>query len=280
MSRPYVAVLGPVQVRLGPRLLHVGGPREQKALAALALAAPQVVTADRLAQILWDESIPATAKAQVHNTIARLRRHLTEQTGEPDLIARSGPGYVLRLRDDECDASLFATRERLGNALVERGQLAEALTTLRTALELWRGPALDGLACPALAVQARRLDEQHLACLERRIDLDLALGRHSDVLGELAGLVAEHPLRERLVELQMLALYRCGRRLEALELFHATRDALIEQTGLDPRPELADLHRAILAGEAWLTRYASGVTPEKVETAGEGLLPGLPPRAP
>jgi predicted ATPase len=132
------------------------------------------------------------------------------------------------------------------------------------------------MVCHGLAGEAQRLNEQRLACLERRIELDLALGRHADLTGELAALVGEHPLRERLVEHQMVALYRCGRRLEALDAFNATRVRLAEQTGLDPRPELSLLHRAILTG-------APAVQSPSVSAAADSgsvqaQLPGLPRR--
>jgi predicted ATPase/DNA-binding SARP family transcriptional activator len=243
MSGPRFGILGPVRVTLGEAELHVGGPRETKALATLLLSPGQVITVPRLTQVLWDDEAPATAKAQVHNTIARLRRHL------PDLITRSGPGYVIHVADEACDATVFQARVAAGVALADRGELDAAADQLRGALALWRGPALDGLDCTGLTGAAQRLDEQRLACLERRIELDLALGRHAALTGELAALVHEHPLRERLVELYLLALYRAGRRLEALDAFHETRDRLAEQTGLDPRPELDRLHRAILSND-------------------------------
>jgi len=231
VGKLHFAILGPVEVTIDGVPVHVGGPREQKALAALLLATPRVVGVQRLTQILWDGESPITAKAQVHNTIARLRRNLAAAGADHDVISSSGPGYVIRIADDQCDAAIFEARDGAGSALTGRGELAAAADTLRGALDRWRGPALDGMVCQGLAGEAQRLNEQRLACLERRIEVDLALGRHADLTGELAALVAEHPLRERLVEHQMVALYRCGRRLEALEAFNASRVRLAEQTG-------------------------------------------------
>ena len=276
MRRLQFAVLGPVEVTVDGVPAHVGGPREKKALAALLVGARRDVSVQRLTHVLWDGEPPNTAKAQVHNTIARLRRNLTVASGDQDLISRSAAGYAIRIAEDQCDLAIFAVQDRAGSALASQGQLRAAADTLRGALDLWRGPVLDGIVCQGLARDAQRLNEQRLACLERRIELDLALGRHADLTGELAALVADHPLRERLVEHQMVALYGCGRRLEALEAFNATRIRLAEQTGLDPRPELSLLHRAILTGAPVLQ------TPSLAGAASlslvHGLLPGLPRR--
>jgi len=273
VGRLHFAILGPVEVTVGGVPVHVGGPREQKALAALLLATPRSVGVQRLTQILWDGESPITAKAQVHNTIARLRRNLATAGADHHVISSFGGGYAIRIAEDQCDAAIFESLDGEGSALTKRGELAAAADTLRGALDLWRGPALDGMVCQGLAGEAQRLNEQRLACLERRIEVDLALGRHADLTGELTALVGEHPLRERLVEHQMVALYRCGRRLEALEAFNASRVRLAEQTGLDPRPELGRLHLAILTGDPALQTPAP-----QTPVSAYGLLPGLPRR--
>ena len=259
-------ILGPVEVSVDGVAVRIGGPREKKALAALLLWPRQVLSVDRLGEVLWDDQAPATARAQVHNTIARLRHNLG------DAITRSGPGYVIDIADEQCDASEFRTRVAAGIALAGQGNLAGAAGTLRAALELWRGPALDGLDSARLDGEARRLDEERLACLERRIEVDLALGRHGDLTGELAALVREYPLRERLVELRMLALYRSGRRLEALDTFNETRVRLAQQTGLDPPAALERLHRAVLGADPALD------PPKTNGTKPSSRLPGLPRR--
>jgi len=278
MGRLHFAILGPVEVTVGGAPVHVGGPREQKALAALLLATPRPVSVQRFTQILWDGEPPITARAQVHNTMARLRRNLAAVGADHDMISSSGPGYVIRVANDQCDAAIFEARDGAGSALTGLGALATAADTLSGALNLWRGPALDGLACQGLAGEAQRLNEQRLACLERRIEVDLALGRHADLTGELAALVREHPLRERLVEHQMVALYRCGRRLEALEAFNSSRVRLAEQTGLDPRPELGRLHLAILTGDPALQTPTPQTPAPQTPGSAYGLLPGLPRR--
>jgi predicted ATPase/DNA-binding SARP family transcriptional activator len=280
LSSAYFGILGPVEVTTGGTRLRIGGPREKKALAALLLNSGQVMSAERLVQILWDAEAPATARSQVHNTIARLRRNLaTAGDGEGDgVIVSRGPTYLIQVAQDRCDATVFASRMRLGHALARDGKPAEAAPVLREALDLWRGRALDGLHCAYLDGEAQRLEEDRLVCLEQRIEVDLALGRDADLIGELAALVRAHPLRERLVELQLLALYRCGRRLEALDTFRETRLRLARETGLDPRPELDRLHRAILANDPALDLPAATHGPVTV-TAGPGQLPGLPRRS-
>jgi predicted ATPase/DNA-binding SARP family transcriptional activator len=315
---PHFAILGPVEVTVDGAPVRIGGPREQKALAALLLSPRQVVTVQRLTRVLWEGEAPPTAKAQVHNTIARLRHHLASAGGDPDLITRSGPGYRIHLADDQCDAATFGARVEAASALTSQDQAgaderwpaaaptsyaagerwpaaaptsyaagerwpaaaptsyAAAADLLRGALDLWRGPALDGLRCAALESAARGLDERRLACLERRIELDLALGRHAELIAELAALAGEHPTREGLIRLRMLALYRSGRRLEALDLYQTTRVRLVERTGLDPHPDLDRLHRAILAGDPALDLAPRTPAPAPGQPAPPQPAPGTP----
>ena len=157
MRRLHFAVLGPVEVTVDGVPAHVGGPREKKALAALLVAAPRNVSVQRLTHVLWDGELPATAKAQVHNTIARLRRNLATVSGDQDLISRAGAGYLIRIAEDQCDLAIFEAKDRAGSALASQGRLGAAADALRGALDLWRGPALDGTVCQDLAGEAQRL---------------------------------------------------------------------------------------------------------------------------
>jgi DNA-binding SARP family transcriptional activator len=158
-------------------------------------------------------------------------------------LATRPPGYVLRLDEDELDLHRF---ERL----VEDSRTADPATAaglLRDALALWRGPPLADLAYePFAQPEIARLEEARLAALEHRIEADLALGRHDEVVGELEGLTAEHPLRERLRGQQMLALYRSGRQAEALDSYRTARVVLVEELGIEPGRRLRELHQAIL----------------------------------
>ncbi|HEX6869491.1 MAG TPA: tetratricopeptide repeat protein [Micromonosporaceae bacterium] len=242
-------VLGPVQVRTAGAPVYFGGPREQRTLVALLLSANQVVNVDHLTEVLWGEHLPRTAAAQIRNTIATLRRYLGPANGGTMPIVRRGGGFVIQVSNEQLDLLTFEQQQRLARTLAENGDLAAAATQFAVALELWQGPALAGLGAPVLDIEAHRLEEQRLACLERRIELDLALGRDQDVVAELSTLVHRYPLRERLAVLQMTALQQAGRRIEALDAFAAARARLIEHAGLDPGPELVQLQHKLLKGE-------------------------------
>jgi DNA-binding SARP family transcriptional activator len=240
-------ILGPVAARTGGTGVRVGGPREQKTLAVLLLSANRAVSAARLTEALWGEDPPPTSRSQVSNSITRLRRRLAVGRHMRDVpIVRAGDGFAIELEPEQLDAARFDRLVAHAREQADRGRLADAAATRRAALTLWRGPALAGLDGAVLETEAYRLEEQRQACLERRIELDLALGRHHDVIGELAVLVAEHPLRENLVQLRMRALYRAGRRQDALDAFAAARAGLAERAGLDPGPELVALQQTIL----------------------------------
>ena len=281
-------ILGPVEVRLGNDGVNIGGPRERRSLAGLLLQANQVVSIDRIMEILWGEKPPRTAPTQVRNTITTLRRQLATADGGQAPIARVGAGYMIRVGEGQLDSAVFSQYVASARLLAEKGDLRSATVALRSALRLWLGPALGGLDGPVLSGYAQRLEEQRLACLEWRIELDLELGFHQDLAGELFTLVQEHPLRERLVELTMLCLYRAGRRQDALQAYAGARQRLADQIGLDPRPQLARLHQAILHCDPSLDQPGGAERPLNghIMTAGEGvasrphvLVPRQLPRA-
>jgi DNA-binding SARP family transcriptional activator/tetratricopeptide (TPR) repeat protein len=259
-------ILGPVQARVSGRTVPVGGPREQKALASLLLDLGRAVSAARLIDVLWGANPPPTCAAQLRNTMTALRRRLG---GEADSapIVRAGDGYLIDVSPDRLDATRFERGVTEAQRLAEFGRLPDAADVLRGALALWRGPALAGLDGDALAVEAYRWEEKRLACLEQRIEFDLALGRHRDVVGELGVLVADHPLRERLLELHLLAMYRSGRRQDALAAYAAARTRLAEHAGLDPGPELVALQQAILRDDPTLLDRGYGQPPLPVPPA-------------
>jgi DNA-binding SARP family transcriptional activator/Tfp pilus assembly protein PilF len=239
-------ILGPIAVWVGEQLVRVGGPRERRLLAMLLLHSNKAVPLHRLAAALWAQDAPATAKAQLHNSVSRLRRALSVADSETVAIESWRQGFRLQIGEDQLDSLLFA------RYVAEAGREAEPVRTaqsLRAALGLWRGPALDGIDDGILGTEARRLDDQRLACLEQRITIDLDLGRPAEVAGELAALAAEHPERERLIELRMLALYRAGRRQDALDVYAKARSRLVERAGLDPRRQLDQLQQAILRSD-------------------------------
>jgi DNA-binding SARP family transcriptional activator/tetratricopeptide (TPR) repeat protein len=231
-------LLGPLEVLERDRSLVLGGRKQRALLALLLLHANNAVSRERLIDELWGDAAPATVDKSIHVYVSRLRRQL----GDGRLVTRA-PGYMLRLDPSESDLGRF---ERL---VAEAGGAhpAAAAQKLREALSLWRGPPLADLAYePCLQGEILRLTEVRLSALEQRIEADLATGRHAALVGELEALVAEQPLRERLRCQLMLALYRCGRQAEALEVYRETRQALVEQLGIEPSRALRELERAIL----------------------------------
>jgi WD40 repeat protein/DNA-binding SARP family transcriptional activator len=227
---------------------------------------------DRLIDALWGESPPATAAKVLQNSIGQLRRALDDREGRR--LQTRGRGYAIRVEDDELDLDRFDRLVREGSEALARERPADAATWLREALGLWRGPALVDVSYePFAQTEIARLEEQRAVALERRIDADLALGRHADLVAELEGLVGQHPLRERLRGQQMLALYRCGRQAEALEAFHQGRRLLVEEIGVEPGPSLRGLHEAILRQDAALEVEPEGL-PEALRAGAATALVG------
>jgi DNA-binding SARP family transcriptional activator len=232
-------VLGPLEVRDDDRPVELGTGRQRKLLAILLLRANEVVSTDRLIDEVWDGRPPPTAAKALQGHVSQLRKLLGQQT-----LVTQPPGYLLRVAPEQVDV---LRAERLIRA-AEDAQPAEATTLLRDALQLWRGPPMADFASDDFARnEAARLEELQLTALEKRIEADLALGRHVEVVGELEALVRAHPLRERLRGQLILALYRSGRQAEALDAYQAARKTLVEELGLEPSEELQQLQRAILA---------------------------------
>lgn len=250
------AILGPLEVTDGGRPLAIAGSRTRGLLALLLLNANQAVSSDRLLSELWGDEPPVSGVTALQVRVSQLRKTLGESGS---LIVTRTPGYTIQLRPGQLDLHRF---ERLCRE-AESAEPALAAAKLREALGLWRGPALGDLAYEPFAQAAiGRLEELRLAALERRIDADLALGRHAELAGELQQLVAENPLRERLHLQLMLALYRARRQAEALEAYRETRTALDEQLGIAPSPALQELERAILRQDASL-ELVSPAAPER-----------------
>src|SRR5436190_13348073 len=255
-------ILGPLQARAGDRALNLGGPLAQRILASLLLEPNRVVGLARLIEAAWGDDPPATARRQVQNRIAELRTVL-DAGGAAGAIGTRDSGYLLRLDPGQLDALVFDERIRAAAADTDP---AVAVRHLRAALALWRGPALAGLATAGpLRLAAAGLEEKRLAAVERCLDGELALGRHHEVVPELRALVAEHPLRERLVGRLMTALYDGGRRDEALSAYRELADRLAAELGLDPGPELRARHDAIAgAGAAAVGSDPSTVRPAQL----------------
>ena len=252
-------LLGPLEVWRDGHSIEVRGSKRRAVLALLALHANEVVRRDRLIDELWGERPPANAAAALQNHVSRLRKDLGAE-----VVATKPWGYVLRAEPERIDVARFESLVADARPLPAR----ERREKLGEALGLWRGPAVADLVHePALELEAERLEELRLAALEHRIDADLELGAHEDLVPELEALVARHPLRERLRGQLILALYRCGRQAEALETYRETRRLLVEELGIEPGAELRELERAILTQDPALATSAAQPAPAPVPAA-------------
>jgi DNA-binding SARP family transcriptional activator len=239
-------ILGPLEALAGRHAVPLGGPKQRALLAILLLNANRTVSVDRLVDDLWGERPPGTATHSVEVYVSQLRKAL----GDRETIVTQRPGYRLVLDPGALDLHRFENLVAEGREALSSGAAETADARLREALGLWRGPALDDFAFEAFAQPSiARLEELRLGALEERIDADLALGGHAEVVAELEELVERHPLRERPRGQLMLALYRSGRQADALEAYAATRRVLVEELGIEPSPSLQRLERAILNQE-------------------------------
>jgi DNA-binding SARP family transcriptional activator/streptogramin lyase len=235
-------ILGPIEVEDGPRTLSLDAPKQRTLLGVLLLHPNEVVSAERLIDELWGEQPPTTAAKVLRTYVSQLRGALGAGA-----IGTHAPGYVLRVDDEALDAARFHRLIGEGRRLAASGEHERAAAAYGEALALWRGPALDDVVFESFARnEAERLEEERLSALMERIDCDLALGRHEELLAELEPLVKQYPLRERLRAQLMLALYRSGRQVDALAVYQETRRMLLDELGLEPGPQLHDLERAIL----------------------------------
>jgi DNA-binding SARP family transcriptional activator len=238
-------ILGPLEVRDGERTVPLAHGRQRVLLAVLLVHANEAISSDRLIDALWGEAPPPTAARSVHNLVSGLRKAL----GDGRLITE-GRGYRLRVADDELDAARFDAVSAEGRAALAAGEPGRAGALLREALALWRGPAFGELAYePAVQREAASLEERRLAAVEDRIDADLALGRHGELVAELRGLTTKYPLREEFWRQLMTALCRSERPAEALQVYGQVNAHLRDELGVDPGAELKNLHLRILRGE-------------------------------
>lgn len=236
-----VRLLGPLEVTAAGRAVDLTASRPRALLAALALSAGRPVPAERLATMVWGEQLPDNVVRSVQTYVSRLRGLLG-----PGAIRRTTVGYQLRVEPDAVDALRFV--RLLDAAAARAADPAGERELLGRALSLWRGTPLQGIRSEFLArSEAPRLVERYLAAIERRIDLDLADGRHGDLVAELVALTGRYPLREPLWVRLLEVLDRSGRQAEALDRFELVRRRLAEELGVDPGPELRRMHAALLA---------------------------------
>jgi DNA-binding SARP family transcriptional activator len=248
---PYFTVLGPVQVVVDGQAVLIGSPGARALLLLLVLHANQVVSIERIIDGLWGDDPPATARTIVHGYVSRLRRVLEPpgddsrpRIGGTALLTRS-PGYELRV--DEARVDLYRARRLLD---ASRGRpSARRAELLRSAAALWRGPVPVNPPTEAVAME---LGELRLVIIEERIEADLELGRHAELIGELRNLVREHPFDEVLVSQLIRALYRSGQRADALENFRTFHRRVADELGIDPGPQLRELHESLLRDDPTL----------------------------
>ncbi|GIH08298.1 regulatory protein AfsR [Rhizocola hellebori] len=238
-------LLGPVELTVGGELVSLAQPRHRGILAYLLLHANQLVSQDQLVEAVWGGMEPASATAQIHVAVSRLRGSLRRH-GLPDPIATRSGGYALTAHEDDIDAELFAAELAAARDTGQRRQHHDTIRRLDSALGLWRGEALAGVTAAYAPAVRHRLHEQRLAAQELRLDAELAVGRHAAAVPVLTQLVKEHPLREALVCQLMLALYRSGRLSDATNVARHTRQLLAEELGLGPGPQFLKLEHAIL----------------------------------
>jgi len=270
-------ILGTLEAEAGGERLQLGGLCEQKLLAMLLIDATRTIPVNCLVDALWDHEPPGTAVKQVRNAVSRLRRLLADG-GLPGVIVTDGTGYRIAVTEEALDSRLFDTEVRRAEVAVSAGQVEEGARLLRSALDLWRGPALAGLPGRVFEAAATAWNERRCAVAETYYDCQISLGRHREVLAELSALAADYPLRGKPVGQLMLALYRCGRQADALALYSKTRTLLAEETGLDPDPELQRLHQRILTSSSALA-VPSPVTSED-HTAVTQIPPAVPRQLP
>jgi DNA-binding SARP family transcriptional activator/DNA-binding beta-propeller fold protein YncE len=262
-------VLGPLEARSEGEGLPLGGPKQRALLAVLLLHANEVVSRDRLIDGVWGERPPSTIGAVLNVYLSKLRKLLGTAGSDAALVTQPH-GYMLRIEPEQLDLCRFERLVREGREALGAGNPEGAAARLAEALALWRGPPLADLAyMPFAAARIGHLDDLRFCAREDRIEADLALGRHLDLVPELESLVAEYPLRERPRAQLMIALYRTGRQSEALQVYREARRRFAEELGIDPGPELQSLEKAILVQDPALappTRPAASLSPAKRRT--------------
>jgi DNA-binding SARP family transcriptional activator len=243
-------VLGPLELHTAHGVFVPRGPKIRQILALLALRPNQVVEVDTLAEELWDGRPPNTDLTTIRTHVYHLRKMLERESNVPssaELLVTQPAGYLLRLEPEQLDSAVFTVEVDRARRLLDAGQADAASGVLRTALERWRGPALANVGVGrVLSRHLAHLRELKMHALELRIEADMLLGRHRQLIPELRALIAENPLNEWFHAQLIDALRRCGRRGEALTAFHALRTLLDDELGLAPSLELQRLQHEIL----------------------------------
>jgi len=245
------SILGPMEVTAESSDMTPTAPKLRQVLAFLLLRRNGLVQTGEFIDELWGEDPPRSAMSTLQTYVYKLRRQLFERPGDGDERLMTKPsGYILRIGSNDLDLGRFEARAEEGYLALESGEPQRAAMLLSSALSLWRGPALaDVVTGDVLGAYATRLEESRMRALEQRIEADLRLNRHHWVIGELRMLTTTYPLHEGFHAKLMLAMYRSGRRYEALNVYRRLREVLIEELGLEPSPELTRIHQALLSSD-------------------------------
>ncbi|MCX5199794.1 AfsR/SARP family transcriptional regulator [Streptomyces sp. NBC_00249] len=248
-----IQVLGPLSAEVQGRSIVPTAGKPRQILALLALHPGRVVPVPTLMEEIWGHDLPHSALTTLQTYILQLRRRLGtamgpgRPQGAKELLATRHGGYLLQVPSRAVDVNEYDTLVAEGQSAFEDGDDEGAAGLLRGALALWQGPALvDVRVGPVLEIEVMRLEESRLVAVERRIDVDLRLGRHTELLAELTELTARHPQHEGLHSQMMVALYRSGRQATALDVYRRLRNRLIGDLGVEPSPQLQRLHQAML----------------------------------
>jgi DNA-binding SARP family transcriptional activator len=270
----WFSVLGPVRCWRDGVELDLGSPAQRALVGALLLREGRAVTTDEIVEAMWAQDAPPSVNGVLRTYVYRLRKLLSAAADGEPMIRSVGGGYILPVAEDRVDFRLFA--RRVSQARSARGEdLAQARELLHQALSLWSGTPLSGLRGPYPDRQRRRLEQDRFGAWEDRLCADVELGHHHEVIPELVAAVADHPLRERLRELLMLALYRAGRQAEALEAYTDAHRTLDEELGVGPGAGLRRLHERILRMDATLDLPADPVAASSSATPAQ-LPPDIP----
>jgi DNA-binding SARP family transcriptional activator/pimeloyl-ACP methyl ester carboxylesterase len=249
-------LLGPLEVSIEGRPVHVGGPKRRALLAALLCQANRVVSTDWLIEAVWDQTPPVSATAQLHAMVSELRRSLARGE-DPEVIVTRPPGYLIRVGHEALDVDRFHRRVGEARRALAGEQASRAAAEFRAALELWRGDPLSDVEGGVARSEAAHLAELRLVVLEEWVAAELAAGRDAELVPELTALVESNPFRERLRGLLMTALYRSGRQADALAAYQQGNRLLAEELGLAPGPDLRELEQRILRHDRSLIREHS-----------------------
>ena len=240
-------LLGDLHASRAGRALRLGSPQQRGILALLLLRAGKLVSPEELIDRMWGTNPPTSARVTVRTYISRLRRSLDDGRQDHSVIESTVGGYRLPLSSQTLDLALFEQRVAEARNARAAADASRASALLRAALSLWRGYPLAGAHGQFVAQERDRLDQIRVGALEARISLDLELGRNDEVIAELMGLINDYPLRERLSELLMIALYRSSRQADALHAYQQIGALLRHELGIEPGPRLRDLHQKILS---------------------------------